>query len=100
VAFPPEQAWRDALAGLADPSHFTSGLIQAEVAGKPHASGALAALRALGVFDAARQAASYAARKQARLEQLIARGDVEAFPDAIDPHMPTDWDRFEFDPVA
>jgi beta-phosphoglucomutase len=83
LASPHEQAWRDSLVGLTDPSRFTSGLYQAEVAGKPRASGALAALLALGVADAERQAAAYATRKQARLEQLIVNGHVEAFPDAL-----------------
>ena len=38
---------------------------------------------ALGVRDAERQAVAYAERKQARLEELIAEGSVEAFPDAL-----------------
>jgi HAD superfamily hydrolase (TIGR01509 family) len=83
LASPHEQAWRDALDGLADSSRFTSSLYQADVAGKPRASGALAALRALGVPDAEHQAPQYAERKQARLEQLVANGDVAAFPDAL-----------------
>ena len=81
IASPHEQAWREALTGIADPAHFTTSLYQAEVAGKPRADGALAALRALVVPDAARLARRYAERKQARLEAL-AHG-VAAFPDAL-----------------
>ena len=83
LASPHERAWRDALAGITDPARFTTAMYQAEVAGKPRMSGALAALEALGVSDAAGQAAAYADRKQARLEALIAGGHVAAFPDAL-----------------
>ena len=83
LASPHERAWREALVGLADPSCFTTALYQAHVAGKPRFPGAQAALEALGVPDAARQAEAYAARKQARLEELIHDGSVEAFPDAL-----------------
>jgi beta-phosphoglucomutase-like phosphatase (HAD superfamily) len=83
LASPHERAWRDALSGLADPARFTTALYQAAVAGKPRMAGALAALTALGVPDAAAQVNSYAARKQARLEWLIANGHVAAFPDAL-----------------
>jgi beta-phosphoglucomutase len=83
LASPHEQAWRDALGGLADPARFTTAMYQAAVAGKPRMSGALAALEALSVPDAARQVDAYAARKQVRLEALIADGHVAAFPDAL-----------------
>ena len=83
LASPHERAWRDALAGLADPARFTTAMYQADVAGKPRMSGALAALEALGVPDAAAQVDAYADRKQARLEALIADGHVAAFPDAL-----------------
>ncbi len=83
LASPHERAWRDALAGITNPAQFTTALYQAAVAGKPRMSGALAALEALGVSDAAGQAAAYADRKQARLETLIAGGHVAAFPDAL-----------------
>ncbi len=83
LASPHEQAWRDALVGLADSARFSTAMYQACVAGKPRLSGALAALEALGVPDAAMQAAPYAGRKQTRLEELIARGHVAAFPDAL-----------------
>ncbi|MBE9607267.1 HAD family phosphatase [Acetobacteraceae bacterium H6797] len=83
LASPHERAWREALAGYADPARFTTAMYQAEVAGKPREDGALAALMAIGVPEAAKRAGEYAARKQARLEALIAEGRVEAFPDAL-----------------
>ena len=83
LASPHERAWREALDGLADPGLFTTALYQAAVAGKPRAAGALSALLALGVVDAGALAPAYAIRKQARLEQLVQAGAVEAFPDAI-----------------
>ena len=58
-------------------------MYQAHVAGKPRLSGARAALEALGVPDAERQAVAYAERKQKRLEELIHAGSVAAFPDAL-----------------
>ncbi len=83
LASPHEQAWREALTGLADPARFTTAVYQAAVAGKPRMAGALAALVALGVPDAAAQVGAYADRKQAKLELLIADGHVAAFPDAL-----------------
>lgn len=83
LASPHEQAWREALAGLADPRLFTSAIYQAEVAGKPRLAGAQATLRALGVVDAELRADAYASRKQGRLEALIRAGAVSPFPDAL-----------------
>ncbi len=83
LASPHEQAWREALVGLADPRLFTTAIYQAEVAGKPRLAGAQATLRALGVFDAGLQAVAYASRKQGRLEALIRAGAVSPFPDAL-----------------
>ncbi len=83
LASPHEQAWREALSGLAEPARFTTAMYQATVAGKPRMAGALGALEALGVPDAVAQVDAYAARKQARLEALIAGGHVAAFPDAL-----------------
>jgi len=83
LASPHEQAWRDALAGIADPAGFTTAIYQAEVAGKPRAAGALAALKAMSVAEPESKAAAYAEAKQARLEGLIAEGAVKAFPDAL-----------------
>ena len=65
LASPHERAWRAALAGFADPARFTTAFYQAQVAGKPRPDGALAALRGLGVPDAAARAEAYADRKQA-----------------------------------
>jgi beta-phosphoglucomutase len=83
LASPHEQAWREALLGFADPDHFTTAVYQASVAGKPRLSGARAALEALGVPDAERQAVVYAERKQERLEALIQAGSVPGFADAL-----------------
>jgi beta-phosphoglucomutase len=83
LASPHERAWREALKGFADPGRFTTVMYEAQVAGKPRRSGARAALEALGVRDAALQAATYAERKQKLLEELIHAGSVAAFPDAL-----------------
>jgi beta-phosphoglucomutase len=83
LASPHEQAWREALIGLADPARFTTAMYQAHVAGKPRLSGARAALEALGVANAEKKAVAYAERKQKRLEELIHAGSVAAFPDAL-----------------
>jgi HAD superfamily hydrolase (TIGR01509 family) len=83
LASPHERAWREALVGYADPAGFTTAVYQARVAGKPRMAGALAAVRAIRVPQAERQAAAYAERKQARLEELIHSGSVTAFPDAL-----------------
>ena len=58
-------------------------MYEALVAGKPRLSGARAALAALGVLDAERQAVIYAEHKQKRLMELIHAGGVAAFPDAL-----------------
>jgi len=83
LASPHEQAWREALAGYADPAAFTTEVYQAEVAGKPRLDGARAALTAMGVADAFARAPAYAEAKQARLKALIEGGAVKAFPDAL-----------------
>jgi beta-phosphoglucomutase len=83
LASPHEQAWREALVGLAEAARFTTAMYQAHVAGKPRLSGARAALEALGVPDAQRKAVAYAERKQKRLEELVHAGSVAAFPDAL-----------------
>jgi HAD superfamily hydrolase (TIGR01509 family) len=83
LASPHERAWREALREFGDSERFTTAMYQADVAGKPRLSGARAALEALGVPDAVGRAAAYATRKQKRLEELIAEGDVRAFPDAL-----------------
>ena len=83
VASPHERAWREALAGYADPARFTTAFYQANVAGKPRLAGARAALEALGVVDATERAIGYAVKKQALIEQLIEAGQFKAFPDAV-----------------
>lgn len=83
MASPHERAWREALEGFADPTLFTTAMYQAEVAGKPRAAGALAALVALNVPDAQNRAAAYAEVKQTILERLVSEGAVQGFPDAM-----------------
>jgi beta-phosphoglucomutase len=83
VDSPHEQAWREALQGLADPARFTTEIYQVHVAGQPRLSGALAVLEALGVPDAKQKSLAYADCKQERLEELIHAGDFAAFPDAL-----------------
>ena len=83
LASPHERAWREALRGFAEPDRFTTAMYQAFVAGKPRLSGARAALTALGVPDADKQAERYAENKQKRLETLIEQGHIDAFPDAL-----------------
>src|ERR1700680_3240480 len=70
LASPHERAWREALEGFADPGRFTTAMYEAHVAGKPRLSGARAALEALGVPNAERQAVIYAEHKQKRLLEL------------------------------
>jgi len=83
LASPHERAWREALEGYANPSLFTTAMYQAEVAGKPRLSGALAALEALRVRGSAGKAAAYAQAKQERMVKLIEAGCFKAFPDAL-----------------
>lgn len=83
VASPHERAWREALAGFADPSGFTTEFYQAHVAGRPRMDVARAALEGLGAPDAAARAPAYAAAKQALIERLITDGAFESFPDAV-----------------
>jgi beta-phosphoglucomutase-like phosphatase (HAD superfamily) len=83
VASPHERAWREALAGYADPARFTTEFYQAHVAGKPRLDGARATLEGLGVLDAAERTPEYSRRKQALIDRLIAEGSFEAFPDAV-----------------
>ena len=83
LASPHERACREAVGSFADPDRFTTAMYETHVAGKPRASGARAALEALGVPEAERQAVIYAENKQKRLEELISAGSVAAFPDAL-----------------
>jgi beta-phosphoglucomutase len=83
VASPHEQAWREALAGYADPARFTTAFYQAQVAGRPRLDGARATLVGLDVTEAAARAPEYARKKQALIDRLIAEGSFRAFPDAV-----------------
>lgn len=83
LASPHERAWREALAGLADPERFTTALYQAEVAGKVRLEGAHAALAALGLPEAERLAPAYAEAKQRCLMRIVAAEGVNAYPDAL-----------------
>jgi beta-phosphoglucomutase-like phosphatase (HAD superfamily) len=83
MASPSELAWREALAGYADPARFTTEFYQAHVAGKPRLDGARATLEGLAVPDAAARTPEYARKKQALIDRLIAEGSFEAFPDAV-----------------
>src|SRR5215831_6668356 len=83
VASPHERAWREALAGFADPAGFTTDFYQAYVAGKPRLDGARSTLERLGRPGAAERAPEYADKKQALIDRLIAAGEFEAFPDAV-----------------
>jgi HAD superfamily hydrolase (TIGR01509 family) len=83
VASPHERAWRDALAGFADPAGFTTEFYQANVAGRPRMDGARATLERLGGTDAVARVEEYATAKQALIDQLIEDGAFEAFPDAV-----------------
>ena len=83
VDSPHERAWREALAGFAEPARLTTALYQAHVAGKPRLAGARAVLDELGVPDAAGVAPLYAEQKQRRVAQLIEAGSFAAFPDAL-----------------
>ncbi len=83
VASPHERAWRESLVGFADPAQFTTEFYQAHVAGRPRFEGARSALEHLGVPDAAMRSIAYADQKQRLIEQLIAAGSFDAFPDAV-----------------
>ena len=83
VETPHEQAWREALIGIADPARFTTAFYQQNVAGKPRMDGALAALRGLGVLDAEAAVHAYAERKQKLIDELIAKRAFAVFPDAV-----------------
>ncbi|MFL5285146.1 MAG: HAD family hydrolase [Rhodopila sp.] len=83
VASPHERAWRESLRGLADPARFTTEFYQLHVAGRPRFEGARSALEHLGVPNAAEQSIAYADQKQELIEQLVAAGRFDAFPDAV-----------------
>ena len=55
VASPHERAWREALAGFADPARFTTEFYQAHVAGKPRLDAWRSSELGIRVADKARQ---------------------------------------------
>jgi beta-phosphoglucomutase-like phosphatase (HAD superfamily) len=73
VASPHEQAWREALAGYADPARFTTEFYQTHVAGKPLLDGGRATLEGLGVAEAGARAPEYARKNQALVDLLAAK---------------------------
>lgn len=83
VASPHERAWREALAGYADPQRFTTQFYQSWVAGKRRSDGAYSTLTQLNVPDASGRVEEYAEKKQAIIDRLIEAGEFEAFPDAV-----------------
>lgn len=84
LASPHEQAWREALTGLADPARFTTAFYLAEVAGKPRMAGALATLQGLGVAEPEAKADAYARRKQERLETLMREQPIAPYTGALE----------------
>jgi len=94
---PHERAWREALETLMagpwralaprttfTPAAFTSTVYQEQLAGKPRAAGAAAALAYFHVPDAdGSRAREYGKAKQAALERLAAGGAVHAYDDAV-----------------
>jgi HAD superfamily hydrolase (TIGR01509 family) len=83
VDSPHERAWREALAGFADPGGFTTAFYQEYVAGKPRMEGAGAVLERLGGPGALARTDEYATAKQALIDRLIEEGSFEPFPDAV-----------------
>jgi len=83
VDSPHERAWREALAGFADPAGFTTAFYQEYVAGKPRMEGARAVLEQLGNPGTVARSSEYAIAKQALIDRLIEEGGFEAFPDAV-----------------
>ena len=80
---PHEEAWRAALDGIADPSALTTAIYQSEIAGRSRLDGALHALTALGVPNAAALAGRYAEAKQAILAEMIADHRFTVFADGV-----------------
>jgi HAD superfamily hydrolase (TIGR01509 family) len=96
LASPHERAWQDALERLMEerwrdlvpassyaPERFSTAVYQEFVAGKPRESGARAVLEYFQIPDAAARAEEYGRYKQAMIEELIARSEFSAFPDAL-----------------
>jgi beta-phosphoglucomutase-like phosphatase (HAD superfamily) len=96
VDSPHEAAWGETLLELVrsdwsglpqsvryDPSRYTSGLYQSEVAGKPRWDGARALLRAFGFPTDDRYVGRLAEKKQSRIVELIEEGRFHAYDDAM-----------------
>ena len=96
VDSPHETAWRESLRELMEsdwsdirgrttwsPDAFTSRVYEQYVSGKPHMSGARAALDYFHVPDADQRVGEYAQRKQDMVVRLIEAGDFTAYPDAL-----------------
>lgn len=96
VDSPHERAWRDSLRELMEsdwsgirhrttwsPDAFTARLYHEEIAGRPRASGARAALEHFGVPDLDARVDVYARRKQAMVVRLIESGEYVAYPDGL-----------------
>lgn len=95
VDSPHEAAWREALQELMEgpwrdlapatrysPAAFTTPVYLAQLAGKPRLAGAAAALAYFGLADPdGSLAQAYAARKQAKILELIERGAFRRFDD-------------------
>jgi beta-phosphoglucomutase len=96
ISTPHERAWQEALRVLMDtdwrdlaptttytPERFTTAVYQEYVAGKPRFDGARAVLEHFGVAHADQLALVYGERKQLMIEELLQRGEFEAFPDGV-----------------
>lgn len=97
VDTPHERAWRDSLERLMTgewlpiapqtrytPNGLTTAVYLEQVAGKPRATGAQAALDYFGIPDPdGMRLQQFMAQKQALIEELIERGEFTVFPDAL-----------------
>ena len=96
VDSPHEPAWRETLDDLMQtrwsalrsdtrwtPGGLSTRVYEREVSGRPRMDGAVAALEYFGVPGAAERAVEYADLKQARVQELIERGEFTAYPDAL-----------------
>jgi beta-phosphoglucomutase len=93
---PHERAWQAALQTLMttewldiaprttySPERFTTAVYQQYLAGKPRLDGARSVLVYFGVPNADTLAVVYGERKQAMIDELLQRGEFEAFHDAL-----------------
>lgn len=97
VNSPHERAWGDTLRRLMEgewaeiqaftdyaPERYTTAVYQSVVAGKPRADGARDLLLHFGIPDEDARVARLCEQKQAMIVDLIARGEFEAFHDAVE----------------